>query len=197
MFGESPIAIPLAFETTKYPTMEDKMKTLQRNREEALAAHKLARSHMADRRKSTFIPFKKGDQVWLDSRNLKTTYHKKMKPKREGPFTITDVLGPITYRLKLLTTWRIHNIFHATLLRPYKENDIYGTNFTEPPLELLEGEEVYKIKTILNHRKRGRGYQYLIKWTGYPISDTSWEPESSFSNNRDTLKQYKLIHGLK
>jgi len=37
MFGESPIAIPLAFENTKYPTMEDKMKTLIRNREEALA----------------------------------------------------------------------------------------------------------------------------------------------------------------
>ena len=43
------------------------MKTLQRNREEALAAHKLARSRMTDRRKSTFTPFKKGDQVWLDS----------------------------------------------------------------------------------------------------------------------------------
>ena len=49
MFGESPIAVPLSFENTKYPTMEDKMKTLQRNREEALAAHELARSLMADR----------------------------------------------------------------------------------------------------------------------------------------------------
>ena len=176
MFGESPIAIPLTFETTKYPTMEDKMKTLQQNREEALAAHELARSRMADRRKSTFIPFKKGDQVWLDSRNLKTIYHKKMKPKREGPFVITEVLSPVTYRLKLPITWRIHNVFHATLLHPYKENDTYGTNFTEPPPELLEGEEVYEIKTILNHRKRGRGYQYLIKWTGYPIFDASWEP---------------------
>ena len=93
MFGESPIAIPLSIESTKYPTMEDKMKTLKRNREEALAAHELARTRMADRRKSTFSPFRKGDQVWLDSRNLKTMYHKKMKPKREGPFTITEVLG--------------------------------------------------------------------------------------------------------
>ena len=46
MFGKSPISVPLAFETMKYPTMEDKMKTLQRNREEALAAHELARSRM-------------------------------------------------------------------------------------------------------------------------------------------------------
>ena len=104
MFGKSPIAIPLSFESTKYPTMEDKMKTLKRNQEEALAAHELARTRMADRRKSTFSPFRKGDQVWLDSRNLKTMYHKKMKPKREGPFTITEVLGPVTYRLQLPTS---------------------------------------------------------------------------------------------
>ena len=46
-----------------------------------MAAHELARSCMIDLRKSTFVPFKKGDKVWLDSRNLKTIYHKKMKPK--------------------------------------------------------------------------------------------------------------------
>ena len=81
MFGESPVVIPLSFESTKYLTTEDKMKTLLQNRQEALVAHELARSRMADRRRLTFTPFKKGDQVWLDSRNLKTIYHKKMKPK--------------------------------------------------------------------------------------------------------------------
>ena len=196
MFGESPIAIPLSFENTKYPSMEDKMKTLMQNREEALAAHELARSRMADRRRSTFIPFKKGDKVWLDSRNLKTIYHKKMKPKREGPFVITEVLGPVTYRLLLPASWRIHNVFHATLLRKYKENEVYGENFMEPPPELVEGEEVYEVETILNHRKRGRGYQYFIKWRGYPISDASWEPEHAFSDDGNTLKQYKLRHHL-
>jgi hypothetical protein len=196
MFGEAPVAIPLSFENTKYPSIEDRMGTLLRNREEALAAHELSRNRMIERRKSTFIPFKKGDKVWLDSRNLKTIYHKKMKPKREGPFVITEVLGPVTYRLKLPATWRIHNVFHAALLRSYKENEIYGENFTEPPPELEEGEEVYEVESILNHRKRGRGYQYFIKWRGYPITDASWEPEHSFSNNGDTLARYKLRHNL-
>jgi Chromo (CHRromatin Organisation MOdifier) domain len=152
---------------------------------------------MIEQRKSTFVPFKKGDKVWLDSRNLKTNYHKKMKPKREGPFSITEVLGPVTYRLRLPATWRIHDVFHAALLRPYKENEIYRENYTEPPPELIEGEEVYEIETILNHhKKRGRGYQYFIKWRGYPISDASWEPEHSFSDNGNMLKQYKLRHHL-
>ena len=172
------------------------MKTLIRNREEALAAHELARSCMADRRKSTFTPFKKEDKVWLDSRNLKTIYHKKMAPKREGPFRITEVLGPITYRLQLPPSWKIHNVFHATLLRPYKENDIYGQNYPEPPPELLEGEEVYEVETILNHRKRGRRFQYFVKWKGYLITEASWEPEHAFSNDGDTLTLYKFRHQL-
>ena len=131
------------------------MKTLMQNWEEALAAHELAGSCMADRQRSTFIPFKKEDKVWLDSRNLKTIYHKKMKPKREGPFVITEVLVLETYWLLLLASWRIHNVFHATLLRKYKKNKVYGENFMEPPPELVEGEEVYEVETILNHRKRG------------------------------------------
>ena len=64
MFGDSPIAIPYSFENTKFPIVEDKMKTLIKNREEALAAHELARTRIAERRRSTFIPFKKGDKVW-------------------------------------------------------------------------------------------------------------------------------------
>ena len=86
MFRDTPIAVPISFENTKYPTIENKMQNLIKNWEEALAAHELAQSWMADRQKSTFTPFKKGDKVWLDIRNLKTNYHKKIRLKREGPF---------------------------------------------------------------------------------------------------------------
>ena len=46
MFGNSPVAIPYTFKNTKFPNLEDKVKTLQKNREEALAAHELARTRM-------------------------------------------------------------------------------------------------------------------------------------------------------
>ena len=193
MFGDSPQAVPHSFENTRFPAIEAKIKQLRRNREEALAAHELARTRMTEQKKNRFTPFQKGEKVWLDSRNLKMLYHKKMAPK-QGPFEITDVL---TYRLKLPETWRIHNVFHASLLQRYKENDIYGANYTQPPAELNdEGQEVYNVETILKHPKRGRGYQYYVKWEGYPITEASWELEGSFSNDGNILGQYKLHHQL-
>jgi hypothetical protein len=46
--------------------------------------------------------------------------------------------------LKLPESWRIHNIFHAALLRPYIENEVYGNNYPRPLPELLE---VYEVET--------------------------------------------------
>jgi hypothetical protein len=80
MNGKAPVAIPMTFENTKFPSVAEKIKNLVTSREKALAAHELA-SHMAERIKSNFVPFKKGQMVWLDSRHLKTNYYKKMALK--------------------------------------------------------------------------------------------------------------------
>ena len=171
------------------------MKCLIKDREEALATHELARTRMIDRRKRNFTLFRKGDKVWLDSRNLQTLYHRKMAPKREGPFEIMEVIGPVTYQLKLPTTWKVHNVFHASLLRQYKENEVYRANFDWPPAELI-GKEVYEVETILKHRKQGQRYQYFVKWKGYPITEALWEPEEVFIEAESLLDQYKLWHWL-
>jgi hypothetical protein len=197
MHGEAPVAIPTSFENTRFPAVEERIKDLVTAREEALAAHELARSRMADRIKSSFIPFKKGQKVWLDSKHLKTHYHKKMAPKREGPFEIEKVLGPLTYQLKLPGSWQIHNVFHATLLRPFKETEVYGQSHPRPPPDIDDGEEVYEVKNILKHRKRGRGYQYLVEWAGYPIEEASWETRDNLTSGADDILQtYRERHQL-
>ena len=110
--------------------------------------------------------------------------------KREGLFEISDILGLLTYQLNLPSSWQIHNVFHAVLLRPYVENDTHGANFPQPPPDLLEGEKVYEVESILKHRQRGWGHQYLIKWKGYPITDATWEAKTAFLNDRNMLAEY-------
>jgi Chromo (CHRromatin Organisation MOdifier) domain len=88
-------------------------------------------------------------------------------------------------------TWKIHNVFHAVLLKPYIETEVHGKNFSRPIPDILNGEEVYNMETILKHQKRGRSYQCLIKWEGYPISKALWEPEEAFYDDGDLLSLYK------
>jgi Chromo (CHRromatin Organisation MOdifier) domain len=82
------------------------------------------------------------------------------------------------------------------LLKPYIETEVHRENFSRPVPDILNEEEVYNVETILKHRKRGRSYQYLIKWEGYPISEASWEPETAFSDDGDLLSTYKQQHQL-
>ena len=51
MHGEPPKALPITFEKTKYHLIEQCMHNLIRDREEVLAAHKLAMRRIADRQK--------------------------------------------------------------------------------------------------------------------------------------------------
>ena len=139
MHGEAPLVIPTSFKNTKFPSIAGKIKNLIISWEEVLAAYELARSQMAEQIKLNFTPFKKGQMVWLDTRYLKTNYHKKMAPKWEGPFKIEEVLGPVTYQLKLPESWKIHKVFHATLLQPYKENEVYGENYPRPLPDIENG----------------------------------------------------------
>ena len=105
-------------------------------------------------------------------------------------------MGPVTYQLKLPQEWKIHNVFHATLLKPYTKTKTHGENYMRPPPKLQEEQEVYEVETIVKHQRRGKGYQYFIKWKGYLIEEAMWEPEANISKDRDMLTWYKLRHQL-
>jgi hypothetical protein len=101
----------------------------------------------------------------------------KLAPKRYGPFRVVDIISPVVYRLELPTHWKIHNVFHSSLLTPYRETPEYGENFTQPPPELIEGEEEYIVDWIMNSQRHGKTkkLQFLIHWEGYSPAHDSWE----------------------
>ncbi|KAI9297574.1 chromo-domain-containing protein [Neoconidiobolus thromboides FSU 785] len=53
-----------------------------------------------------------------------------------------------------------------------------------------EDEEVYIVEAILEHKKIKRGgYQYLIKWQGFPHEENTWEDEDNILS-KDLLDDY-------
>jgi hypothetical protein len=119
-----------------------------------------------------------GDLVWLEGTNLRLSHPTaKLAPKRYGPFKITKKISPVVFQLELPGHWTIHNVFHASLLTPYRETQEHGINYPEPSPELIEESEEYEVDRIMNSRCHGRKkkLQFLIHWKGYSTAHDSWE----------------------
>ena len=96
--GYEPQALPNITNKTDLPAVEKRLDELVRARNEASAAHELARQTMKSWIQSKFTPFITGDKVWLEAGNLKrNVVNPKFAAKREGPFKITKVLSSLSY----------------------------------------------------------------------------------------------------
>ncbi|ESK81012.1 hypothetical protein Moror_7600 [Moniliophthora roreri MCA 2997] len=198
MMGYHPRPLPTVFERTTIPSIEERLQELKRVREETTSLLELARQHMIRREKQKLDVFEEGQKVWLEAKNLATGYpSKKLAPKREGPFTVLEVLRPVTYRLDLPHQWRIHPVFHAALLSPYKQTEAHGPSFTEPPPDLIEGFEEYEVEAVVGHRPKKRPQEFLVSYTGYDSSHNRWIRMEGMENCLDLLQEYIKKHRLK
>jgi hypothetical protein len=196
--GLSPNQILLGYELALQPeedtpsnneAMETRVQNMKEKRAQAVdAINQTARS-----KQTMTSQYKQGEQVWLEATHLKIHHQKtKLRPKHYGPFTIIKEISPVAYQLRLPVAWGIHDVFHASLLLPYHETTAHGPNFSQPPPELIDGEEEYQVERIMGHRKMGQGkkLQYLVKWAGYPDSDNTWEPVEQV-HAPDLIKDYR------
>ena len=74
MMGYELIALPIAYPKSNVPAVEQKITTLQCAHDEALTTHELAHQLMAEKIIRGFTPFKEGEKVWLEAKNLNTWF---------------------------------------------------------------------------------------------------------------------------
>ncbi|KAI2646962.1 Transposon Tf2-9 polyprotein [Labeo rohita] len=131
----------------------------------------------ADRRRSDAPTFQVGQKVWLSTRDIRLRLPcKKLSPRFVGPFTITEQINPVAYRLQLPAHYRIHPTFHVSLLKPHYDS-LFPTEpgREEPPPPMITEEgTIYTVKEILNSRRRGGRLQYFVDWEGYGPEERSW-----------------------
>ena len=131
---------------TNNEMVEERHQLLKQHREAALHALNEAAQAIPTSQHNV------GDWVWLKAKYLALPYASaKLAPKCHGPFQITKEISPVAYQLTLPRAWIIHNVFHSSLLMPYKETCEHGAQFQCPPPELIGNEKEYEVEQIINH----------------------------------------------
>ncbi len=56
------------------------------------------------------------ERVWLNSKYIKTKQNHKLGTKSFRPFRVLHPIGKQAYKLELPKNWKIHDVFHVSLL---------------------------------------------------------------------------------
>ena len=93
--------------------------------------------------------FSVGDKVRVGTKYLNIKHaemNRKLLPKWIGPFEVVQVVGPVAYKLKINPGWRVHPVFHVSLLEPYKDD---GRVRPPPPRMTVEGDLSMRLNRFL------------------------------------------------
>jgi hypothetical protein len=141
-----------------------------------------------------------GDEVMLSMRYIRTRRpSKKLDQRYSGPYVVTELIGTHACRLDLPISMKVHNVFHISLLKPYRRPTIPGQQaLSQESVDIDDNDEVYyEIANILNSRinPKTRKLEYLIEWKGYEGTDeeTSWEPAGNVElDNTEKTDEFHL-----
>ena len=84
-------------------------------------------------------------------------------------------------------------MFHALQLKPAVGYDGSTANAADVPVFRPAADESgeYEVEDILDHCSHGHGCtEYLVKWRGYSVFESTWEPEANLTNCAHTLALY-------
>lgn len=198
-----PLSVPGRSLVPTAAQFADQMSTGLTEAKKCLEAAQQRQKRYADRSRRD-ASFDLGSQVLLSTSHLKlrdskdTSTTAKLLPRWVGPFTVIEKIGRAAYKLKLPEGWRVHPVFHVSLMKPYQTD-----GRVQPPLpNLIDGEVFFLIDRILDHRvvKKGRkaSHEYLIRWLGYGPEHDSWisSANAAESESGKTVSDYWHSLGL-
>jgi hypothetical protein len=122
--------------------------------------------------KHTSRIFNVKDKILLNFKNIHIfRSSKKLDHKYYESFEIEEFIEKQAYKLRLSHTFRIHNVFHVSLLKSYKKRfDDVITSFSI----MINEKRHDEMKLILNSKLYQKRLQYLVKWLSWSNIENQW-----------------------
>ncbi|KAI5418592.1 hypothetical protein KIW84_043000, partial [Lathyrus oleraceus] len=147
----------------------------------------------ADKKRKAYS-FEVGEWVFLKLRphrqqTISRRINQKLAPRYFGPFPIQKKIGAVSYKLKLPEGSRVHAVFHISQLKKaigeYAVEPQLPEGLEIEPEHLEDPEELLASRPITKNGQRVR--QWLVRWKGRAVEDTTWEDESVLKSQFPSL----------
>jgi hypothetical protein len=153
----------------------------------------------ADPKRKDAPTYQVGDLVMLNGRNIQTRRpSRKLDHKTHGPFQIEKVVSPLAIILTLPRKWKIHGVFHVSLIEPYWVRSQRGP--PNPAKILREADDIeqseeYDVEEVMSSTKKGRRILYLVRWLDYP-NRRDWTEEPFYNFSAGGLDKLREFHRM-
>jgi len=163
--------------------------SLEASAKDALLAAKVSQAFYADSSRGTEPSLAVGDLVLVSTLHRRREYKKagehraaKFFPRFDGPFRILKSHPESSsYTLDMPSSSKAHPTFYVGELRKYVANDdtlFPGRRKDIPPAVLVDGFEERFVERIIDARRRGRGWQFLVRYVNEGPGGDTWLPSS-------------------
>lgn len=166
---------------------------------------KLAQSHqMRNYNKGRpLIEFHEGDLVLINPHTLELRTDtkgigRKLLARYEGPFEILEKISPITYRLKLRASYKIHPVISIAHLEKYHTStpDLGDRTVRDFSRKNFDQLQEWEVESIVGERmdkgKKGRAIRkYCVRFSGFGPEDDQWLTGRQLTNAPECLRAWK------
>ncbi|MCO5612324.1 hypothetical protein L7F22_066591 [Adiantum nelumboides] len=139
------------------------------------------------------------EKARLRKKKGKERLYPKLSMRYYGPFQITERINDVSFRLRLPDTWKIHNAFHVSLLKPFR-GDVPDDGEPDEQPDVEENEKILVPEHILAHKDtKTKGKvrrRFLVKFKNYPALDAKWMEEEDLADTPQTVKLCLEAFGL-
>jgi hypothetical protein len=110
----------------------------------------------------------------------------KLAPWYYGPFQVIEQIGPVSYRLRLPSRARIHDVFHVVFLKKF-EGDAPTT--VTPLSPLVHGRVVPVPAKVVRAKPTKDSWEVLVQWEGRATAEATWYELAEF---KEQFPDFKL-----
>jgi len=155
-----------------------KMREIQKKAKAALGKVQEEMKKYIDRKRGEADEYKVGDLVILSTKDLKyqmvSRRTERLMERFVGPYKIKKIVSLNTVELELPAIIKTHSVVNVSRIQQYV-GQVEGQKKEQSTPVVIEREEKWKVKKILNKQQIREKDKYLVQWKGFIAESDTWE----------------------